>query len=66
MISVIIPMYNSSETILQSIQSVLDQSYEGEIEIIVVNDGSTDDSLKLVSDFAGTLLQSNISLPSRR
>lgn len=66
MISVIIPMYNSSETILQSIQSVLDQSYKGEIEIIVVNDGSTDGSLKLVSDFAGTIPQSNIIIIDKK
>jgi glycosyltransferase involved in cell wall biosynthesis len=51
MVSVIIPMYNSSKTILHSIQSVLSQTYEGAVEIIIVNDGSTDDSLNVVNDY---------------
>jgi glycosyltransferase involved in cell wall biosynthesis len=51
MVSVVIPMYNSSKTILHSIQSVLNQTYEGNVEIIVVNDGSTDDSLNVVEDY---------------
>lgn len=54
MISVVIPMYNSSKTIIQSIRSVLDQSYNGEIEIIIVNDGSVDDSLSVVRNFCSS------------
>ena len=60
MVSVVIPMYNSSQTILQSIQSVLDQTYQGGIEIIVVNDGSTDDSLRVVTDFCSKSQKANI------
>lgn len=41
-ISVIIPTYNSSNTIIKAIDSVLNQSYKGEIELIVIDDGSTD------------------------
>jgi len=48
MISVIIPMYNASETILFCIDSVLQQTFDGEMEIIVINDGSTDDSSNTV------------------
>ena len=44
MVSVIIPMYNSENTIITCINSVLNQTYKGEIEIIVINDGSTDSS----------------------
>jgi glycosyltransferase involved in cell wall biosynthesis len=51
MISVVIPMYNSAESILRSIGSVLNQTYKGTLEIIVVNDGSTDNSLKVVEDY---------------
>lgn len=49
-ISVIIPVYNLSEYIDECIQSVINQSYTN-IEIIVVDDGSTDDSVKKISGY---------------
>jgi glycosyltransferase involved in cell wall biosynthesis len=50
-ISVIIPLYNSEDTITDAIESVLNQTYKGAIEIIIINDGSTDNSLKVVTDY---------------
>lgn len=47
LISVIIPMYNSSKTITDSIKSVQKQNF-ADLEIVVINDGSTDDSLDIV------------------
>jgi len=47
-VSVVIPMFNSSNTIYFSIESVLKQTYQGSIEIIIVNDGSTDGCEKTV------------------
>lgn len=47
-ISVIIPMYNSKKTIVETIDSIVNQTYEGMIEIIVVNDGSDDGCSKIV------------------
>lgn len=41
LISVIIPLYNHAETLLNSVRSVLGQTYRPH-EIIIVNDGSTD------------------------
>lgn len=46
MISVVIPLYNKEERIAFALSSVLEQ--RGDIEIIVVDDGSTDDSFKVV------------------
>ena len=43
LISIIVPVYNTAEYIEECIQSILSQSYN-EIELILVNDGSTDGS----------------------
>ncbi|MDR2410556.1 MAG: glycosyltransferase, partial [Bacteroidales bacterium] len=40
-ISVIIPLYNAASTIINTLESVRNQEYDGKIEIIVINDGST-------------------------
>jgi glycosyltransferase involved in cell wall biosynthesis len=47
--SVVIPLYNKEKEIKDTISSVLNQSYPAD-EIIVVNDGSTDNSLKVVQE----------------
>ncbi|MBR1584882.1 MAG: glycosyltransferase family 2 protein [Clostridia bacterium] len=46
LISVIMPVYNAEKTLAHSAESVLQQSY-GEIELILINDGSRDSSLSL-------------------
>lgn len=48
--SIIIPAYNSEKTIEKTLQSVLDQNY-ADIEIIVVNDGSTDNTEGVVKKY---------------
>jgi glycosyltransferase involved in cell wall biosynthesis len=48
MISVIIPVFNSEQTIIQSVRSILNQSYKN-IEIILINDGSFDSTLKEIN-----------------
>lgn len=50
MISVVIPMFNVEKYIEQSIQSVLRQTYHN-FELILVDDGCTDGTLKLVEQF---------------
>lgn len=49
-VSVIIPIYNSEKFLSDSLESVLNQSYS-DIEIIAINDGSTDDSLEILKHY---------------
>lgn len=52
MISVIIPMYNAEKTIKQSLISVKNQTFPMEnMEVLVINDGSTDNSRLVVERF---------------
>jgi glycosyltransferase involved in cell wall biosynthesis len=48
--SVLIPLYNKEKFIKYTLQSVLNQTFS-DFEIIIVNDGSTDESEKIVSEF---------------
>ena len=48
LISVVMPIFNSAETLERSLKSVLNQSYRN-FELICVDDGSTDDSLTVVN-----------------
>jgi glycosyltransferase involved in cell wall biosynthesis len=49
-VSVIIPCFNAEKFIRPALESVLSQSYEN-LEIIVVNDGSTDQTSAVISEF---------------
>lgn len=49
-ISVVIPLYNAEETIKETIQSVINQSLSDSLEVIIVNDGSTDNSEQVIKD----------------
>ncbi len=51
LISIVIPVYNAAEYLERSIGSVRKQTYE-KLEIITVDDGSKDDSLKILEGFA--------------
>lgn len=51
LVSVVIPAYNREKTISRALNSVLEQTYSN-IEVIVVDDGSTDSTAKIVSNYA--------------
>ena len=50
-VSVIVPIFNCEEYLSDCLDSLIHQTLK-EIEIICVNDGSTDDSLKILESFA--------------
>lgn len=49
--SIIIPVYNVEKYLAQCLDSVLNQTYNGDYEIICVNDGSTDSSLAILKEY---------------
>ncbi len=50
-VTVVTALYNQARFVGQTIESVLNQDYAGEIEHIVVNDASTDNSLAVVQSY---------------
>ncbi len=61
-ISVIMSVYNAELYLSDAIESTLNQSYEN-FEFIIINDGSTDDSLKILKKYA--LKDSRIKIINR-
>lgn len=57
LVSVIVPMYNSEKTIKRCLESIIYQKYDN-IEIIVVDDCSDDNSIKIATDL---LIQKKIN-----
>lgn len=54
--SIIIPLYNKEKHIKDTLNSVLNQTFKN-FEVIIVNDGSTDDSLDKVNTFQDSRIQ---------
>lgn len=61
LVSVIIPMFNAQEWIVSLLQSIRNQSYRN-IEVILVNDGSTDSSVESVTRFSEEFSEIKIHL----
>lgn len=55
-ISVIIPVFNGEKTIKETIESVLDQTFT-DWELLVINDGSQDATLQIISTFQDSRLK---------
>ena len=54
-VSVIIPVYNGEATISAAIDSALAQRFDGEMEVIVVNDGSTDSTRDVLGRYGSKI-----------
>ena len=52
-LSVIVPVYNTAPFLRQCLDSLLEQSFK-DLEIVVVDDGSTDDSPQILAGYAET------------
>ncbi|WP_454803753.1 glycosyltransferase family 2 protein [Mucilaginibacter phyllosphaerae] len=64
-ISVIIPAYNAEATILKAIASVLNQTYKCYLEIIIVNDGSVDNTSSIVEKYCEDNSVNNIVIHNK-
>lgn len=51
MFSIIIPVYNSANTIRECLESIVSQSFS-DFEVIIVNDGSTDNTEEIIKSFS--------------
>ena len=51
MVSVLVPVYNSCAFLEKCIQSIISQSYQ-DLQIVFIDDGSTDDSWDILKEFA--------------
>ena len=56
-VSVVIPCHNMAGTLAEAVASVRTSQFDGDVEIIVVDDGSTDDSADVARDLDVTLLE---------
>ncbi len=68
LISVVIPCYNQAHFLAEAVQSVLDQDYPA-VEVIVVNDGSPDNTREIAAQFKGRIVyieQENRGLSAAR
>ncbi|MCY7394267.1 MAG: glycosyltransferase, partial [Leptolyngbyaceae cyanobacterium CAN_BIN12] len=54
-LSVILPCFNGAETIAVQLEALTRQSWAGEWEVIVVNNGSTDNSMEIVKRYRDRL-----------
>ena len=65
MVSIIMPMYNSADTLADSVDSIIAQDYQL-WELVIVDDHSSDDSLAIANAFAEKDLDEDVALLNAR
>jgi len=65
-VSIVVPLYNDEKNIEKCLVALLNQNYEGKIEIIVVNDGSTDSSLTIVENLKSKYSADNLKIVNQK
>ncbi|WP_318837136.1 MULTISPECIES: glycosyltransferase family 2 protein [unclassified Providencia] len=50
LVTVVIPSYNHSKYVIDSIKSIINQDYDN-IELLIIDDGSTDNSVEIINNF---------------
>lgn len=55
-VSIVVPVYNAAKYIGRCIESILNQTYTN-IELIIVNDGSKDNSLQIIEAYAKKIIE---------
>ena len=64
-ISVVIPMYNASKSIIKALDSIKFQTYKADYQVLIINDGSKDDSEAIVNQYILDNPRMNITLISQ-
>lgn len=64
-VSVIVPTYNSQDTLFDCLSSIKNQTYD-DIELIVVDNNSTDRTPEIAAEFADTVIQEKSSMTEAR
>lgn len=61
-ISILIPTYNGAKTIGKALESIFYQKYDGNIEVIVVDDHSKDNTLEIVKKYPVTIISNKTNM----
>lgn len=59
-VSVIIPVYNAEEYIIETLETLDNQTFKKDFEVILINDGSEDNSVNLIKEFINNNKRANI------
>ncbi len=61
-ISILVACYNEAETVAETLGSLYDQDYQGEVEVLLLDDGSTDDSVEIALAAAQEMMRPGFSI----